>query len=165
MLCLAALMLSSCHNNELVLPYPPFFPGPPDIPVPQLLAALDTIVVAGRQLYLSTYMWRDFQPISPPNGKPLIALIYVTATDSIRLPSNISVDAVWIVYNNEVWKSWLSDANPSSPQQIPNRIEKVARDGPKWGPHVFVDVIVRVYNGSGTSFLLRASNQWISRTD
>ena len=53
------------NNNEPVLP---------DIPVEQLLGYPDTIYIEGRQVYLSTYMWRDFMPISPPDGKPLIAI-------------------------------------------------------------------------------------------
>lgn len=135
---------------------------PPDIPISELLAADDTITVEGRQLFLSTYMWRDFQPISPPDGKPLIAIVYVTATDTARLPISISTDAIWVVFNNQVWKSWFTN------QQIMtnglNQIAKLARDGPKWGPEVYVDVIVRVKHGQGNQFL-RASNQWIGRTE
>ena len=67
---------------------------PPDIPISQLRSAPETITVEGRQLYLTTFIWRDFQPISPPDGKPLIAIIYVTATDTAQLPGSISTDAV-----------------------------------------------------------------------
>lgn len=138
---------------------------PPDIPINQLLASPDTITVEGRKLYLSTYMWRDFQPISPPNGKPLIAIIYVTATDTAKLPNSISADAVWIVFNNQVWKSWFTNEQIASSELRPNRIVKIAREGPKWGPHVNVDVIVRVLDGRGNIHLLRAPDQRIGRTD
>ena len=138
---------------------------PPDIPISQLRAYPDTMTVEGRRLYLTTYMWRDFQPISPPDGKPLIAIVYVTARDTAQLPSSISTDAIWIVYNNQVWKSWFTN-EPIAPDLLkPYRIVKIAREGPKWGPHVYVDVIVRVFDGHGNNQLLRAPNQWISRTD
>ncbi len=137
---------------------------PPDIPIQKLLSTPDTIVVENRRIYLSTYMWRDFQPISPENGHPLIAIVYLTAVDTIPLPKNISADGIWIVYNNEVWKSWLT--SESTPPEIkPNRLVKVAREGPKWGPNVFVDVIVRITDGKGGSQLLRGSKQYIGRTD
>jgi hypothetical protein len=137
---------------------------PPDIPINQLLTSPDTIHIDTRHLYLSTFMCRDFQPISPPGGKPLIAIIYVTATDTAQLPSSISTDAVWVVYNNQVWKSWFT--NELAPDELkPNRIVKIAREGPKWGPHVYVDVIVRVYDGKGGTLLLRAPKQWIGRAD
>lgn len=110
-------------------------------------------------------MWRDFQPISPPDGKPLIAIIYVTATDTAQLPSSLSTDAVWIVYNNKVWKSGFT-GEPIAPGELkPHRIVRIARAGPTWGPNVNVDVVVRVYDGKGGTLLLKAPNQRIYRTD
>ncbi len=54
---------------------------PPDIPIETLLAAPDTLNIEDQSIVLTTYLWRDFQPLSPPNGKPLIApmkiLIYI----------------------------------------------------------------------------------------
>ena len=135
---------------------------PPEISISELLAAPDTITVEGRKLTLSTYMWRDFMPASPPDGHPLLAILYITAADTAQLQSSISADAVWIVHNQEVWKSWLAN-DPS--QQPRNRIAKMARDGPKWGPGIYVPVIVRVVNGQGKTYLLRADDQFIGRTD
>ena len=151
------IIVFGCSDNGVSVP--------PEIPVNQLLDSPDTILVDNRQLCLSTDMWRDFQPNSPPNGKPLISFIYVTATDTAQLPSSISTDAVWIVYNNQVWKSWFTNEPIARDLLKPNRIVKIAREGPKWGPDVNVDVIVRVYDGKGTQLLLRAPNQWIYRAD
>ncbi len=137
--------------------------APPDIPVGQLLAAPDTVQVEGRQLYLQTYVWRDFMPISPPDGKPLVAVMYITAVDTARLPATISADAVWIVYNNQVWKSWIADA-ANDGVKVP-RLAKIARDGPKWGPGVKVDVIVRVLDAKAHGYMLHAPQQLIGRTD
>ncbi len=138
--------------------------APPDLPPSQLQAARDTITVEGRKLFLATFIWRDFMPVSPPDGKPLIAVLYVTATDTVPLPGSISADAVWIVYDNQVWKSWLRD-DPAAGENKRYRLVKIAREGPNWGPGVAVDVVVRVFDGSHNAFLLRAPSQWISRTD
>ena len=154
------LIAIGCSDHPVSVPRVPQLP---DVPISRLEGYPDTITAEGRQLYLSTYMWRDFQPISPPDGKPLIALIYITATDTAPLPESISSDAVWIVYNNQVWKSWSEPIAPD--ERKPNRIAKIARDGPKWGPHVRADVIVRVYDGVCNAHMLRAANQWISETD
>ena len=43
--------------------------------------------------------------------------------------------------------------------------EWVIRNGPKWGPHVYVDVIVELVTGPTTAFLLLAKNQLVSRSD
>jgi len=156
-LLLISLILIGCSDNGISVP--------PDIPINQLLSSPDTILIDTRYFYLSTYIWRDFQPISPPDGKPLIAIIYITATDTAQLPASISADAVWILYNNQVWKSWFTNETISPSEFKPNRLVKIARNGPKWGPHVYVDVIVRVYDGKGGNQMLRASKQWINRTD
>lgn len=154
---LISLILIGCSENGISVP--------PDIPINQLLSSPDTILIDTRHLYLSTYIWRDFQPVSPPDGQPLIAIIYITAADTAQLPGSISADAVWTVYNNKVWKSWFTNEAISPSELKPNRLVKIARNGPKWGPHVYVDVIVRVLDGKGGTQLLRASRQWINRTD
>lgn len=139
--------------------------APPDIAIEELLSAPDTIFVEGRKLFLFTSLWRDFQPISPPDGRPLIAIIYIESTDSTQLPTSISADAIYIVYRWTVWKSWFSEEPIASDLKKPNRIVRIARNGPKWGPGVFVDVIVLVSYGQNDKKLLRSSSQPIGRTD
>jgi len=73
------------------------------------------------------------------------------------------MDALWIVYKNEVWKAWFLEAySPLDPDRI--RFGRFFRDGPKWGPDVSVDVIVRIDGGDGDLQLLRATNQLIGAT-
>lgn len=158
---LAALGIIGCSVSEITIPT-----LPPDTPIDQLRAAPETIVVQGKTLSLSTYLWRDFMPISPPDGKPLNTIIYVTATDAAELATPISADAVWVIYNNEVWKAWLTiRPNAEGGTNQKNLIVGIASNGPKWGPHVFVDVVVRVSDGKGGTMLLRAPHQGINRTD
>lgn len=141
------------------------FTLPPDVPIKKLIASPKTIRIEGRQLYLSTEIWRDFQPISPPDGWPLTAILSITSRETGKLPTSISTDAVWMVYKNQVWRSWFKN-EPVAPDLLaPNRIVKIVRGGPKWGPHIHIDVIVRVNDSQGASRMLRAPNQWISRTD
>ncbi len=137
---------------------------PPDIPIETLLASPDTLNIENQSVVLKAYLWRDFQPISPPNGKALIALVYIETPDSSNLPSSMNPDAIYIVYNNQVWKSFFSAEEGSPDEMEPFRITKIARDGPKWGPNAYVDVIVRILVGDKV-YLLRASEQYIGRTD
>jgi len=137
---------------------------PPDIPIETLLASPDTLNIENQSVVLTTYLWRDFQPISPPNGKPLIALVYIETPDSSNLPSSMNSNAIYIVYNNQVWKSFFSTEERPPDEMKPFRITKIARDGPKWGPNVYVDVIVRIKVGEKV-YLLRAGEQYIGRTD
>lgn len=137
---------------------------PPDIPIEILLSAPDTLIIESQSIVLSTYLWRDFQPISSTNGKPLIALVNIETPDSSLIPSSMNSDAIYIVYNYQVWKSFFSTEERPQTELKPFRITKIARDGPKWGPNVYVDVIVRILLWDKV-YLLRASEQYISRTD
>jgi hypothetical protein len=137
---------------------------PPDIPIETLLAAPDTLNIEDQSIFLTTYLWRDFQPISPPNGKPLIALVYIETPDSSDIPVLLDPNAIYIVYNNQVWKSFFSTEERPPDELKPYKITKIARDGPKWGPNAYVDVIVRILDGDKV-YLLRASEQYIGRTD
>ncbi len=132
--------------------------------IDELLAAPVRITIDDREYYLDTFLWRDFQPVAPPDGRPLIALIWVIAADSLAMPPDIDATRIWVIHKNEVWESRFSDE--SRPDSVPEyQLEKIARNGPKWGPDVFVEVVVRVIDTkSGDVFLLRASEQYIGMT-
>jgi hypothetical protein len=154
------IFVLSCSDVGVEVPTPP-----PDIPIEQLLAVPETTLVDGHVFVLSTYLWRDFQPIAPPDGKPLIALAYIDVIDTTRFPTTISSDALWIVWSNQVWKTYFTQETP--PQDPPgfNRLARIAREGPKWGPHVYVDVVVRIFDAHHNPHFLRATQQWIGRAD
>ena len=135
----------------------------PSISVVRLLSAPEQIEIDGRNYILETHLWRDFMPVSPPDGKPLIASIRITATDSLQFPPSIDARLLWVIKDQqEVWETKFSEEarSPCSRYQL----EKVARNGPKWGPGIKVDVVVKIVDGEN-EYLLRVSNQWISRTD
>lgn len=139
--------------------------GPGLLPLEQLLAAPDTVTVHGQQLVLRTYMWRDFMPPTPPDGRPLIAIMWVYSADSTALVPGLSADAAWVVNEGEIWDTYFTgEPPPPSEEQRPYRLHSVARDGPKWGPNITVDVIVRVRDADGNSHLLRAPEQGIGAT-
>lgn len=127
-----------------------------------LLSAPETVEIDGRQYVLETYLWRDFMPISPPGGKPLMASIRVSAKDERAFPAGLKVDRLWVVSDaQQVWETELGDdvRQPSASQ-----LETVARNGPKWEPGTSVDVVIRLLDGNNRSYLLRASRQQIGRT-
>lgn len=131
---------------------------PPDIRLSYLLAAPETTMVNGRAVYLTTQLWRDFMPISPPDGKPLGGVVFITAMDGMVFGNAISSDAVWLVHNQEVWKGWLTNASNGGRT---NQLAKSFSDGPKWKPGVSVDVVVRLNNDQNNVYFLRASKQLI----
>lgn len=142
----------ACKGSDSVAP----------LPVDELRAAQLVARVEGKELILLPYLWRDFQPVAPPDGQPLIAGLRVRAADSTAVPSTIRIDAAWIVFGDQVWATSVGEGRfETSPWPF---YEVVARNGPKWGPGVRVDVVVRIRH-SGTTSLLRAADQLIGRTD
>lgn len=120
------------------------------------------IQLDGRELTLEAYLWRDFMPVAPPNGQPLVAVLRVRTANGTQFPAGVTADLVSVLYDGQVWAAPAVQEHPGTQ---PNVLEVVARDGPKWGPHVYVDVVVRLRDAGGQTHLLRAPNQLIGRTD
>jgi hypothetical protein len=126
-------------------------------------ATVPTVVqVAGHELALEAHLWRDFQPVAPPDGQPLVAVLYIKTTDGGPFPAGVTADQVTVVFGEE---RWTAPARRESSSGQADVLEVVGRDGPKWGPHVNVDVVVRLRGPDDQVHLLRAPNQRIGRTD
>jgi hypothetical protein len=128
-----------------------------------LRAAPTTVTLSGETLRLMPYVYRDFQPVSPPDGRAMIAILRVQTTGGSAFPTGVRVDAAWVVFGQEVWTASVEETagvQPGSPMG-----EWVIRNGPKWGPGVNVDVIVELRTSTGSTSLLRASDQLIQRTN
>jgi hypothetical protein len=147
----AIMLLSGCDPPTTISPEPQ-----------PLLDAPTQVRVDGHDLTLEAYLWRDFQPISPPDGKPLVAVLRVKTADGRPFPAGVTADQVSVVYGDQVW---TAPAHQEQPSSHPAVLAVVARDGPRWGPEVTVDVVVRLRGPGGSEFLLRAPDQRIHRTD
>ena len=152
---LILLICPGCQETDFITP---------GISVEDLLQVPETLSIDGREFILESYLWRDFMPISPPDGKPLIAIIWIVASDSLALPAQLDADRIYVVLGNDMWESEVTAPEGPDSGSEAYKLERIARDGPKWGPDVFVDVIVRVVADNEIHYL-RASDQMIFRTD
>lgn len=134
--------------------------GPTAPPLDQLAAAPTSVVVASATLELETYLWRDFMPVSPPDGKPLIGVFRISTRDGRPIPDGLTVEAAHVIHEGEVWSTHVKEEQPSEREDV---LEVVARQGPKSGPEVSVDVVLRIRH-QGHTVLLRAPDQPIHRT-
>ena len=128
-----------------------------------LRAAPTMITAGGVSVQLAPFVYRDFQPISPPDGKPMTAILRVKTADGSAFPTGVRIDSAWVLYGRAVWAATVQEeisAQPGSPVR-----EWVVRNGPKWGPGVSVDVVVELVETVGSTSLLRASDQLVQRTD
>jgi len=129
----------------------------------ELLSAPEKILIDKREYILETYLWRDFQPIVPPEGRSLNAIIRVIAVDSLTIPAALDATRLWVIKDSDIWETIFSKEDRG---YVPDyKLEKIARYGPQWGPNVPVDVVVRLVDKrNGRQYLLRASKQYIRLT-
>ena len=124
----------------------------------------ETLFIGSKSYVLEAYMWRDFQPISPENGKPLISINWLVCTDSVKIPANIHLVKQFVIYGDVVWVSDYSNETLSAEPEY--KIKKVSREGPKWGPHVSVDVISQIHDSNtDKDYYVGLKNVYIDRTD
>jgi len=122
-----------------------------------LRAAPERVELSGREYTLSASLWRDFEPIAPPDGQPLALVFKVAPTDSAPGPDEPAVERVWVLGETEQW-------SPRVEKPLSGQLEHHARGGPKWAPGTVVDVVVRLKQGAETR-LLRQAGVRIRRTD
>ena len=128
-----------------------------------LLSAPTAVTIAGQSVTLEAFLWRDFAPISPPDGKPLVAIFRPVLANGAT-PPGIRIDEVWVLFGGETWNTVITEERQASPP-AQTHYEAIARNGPKWGPGVNVTVVVQIRDAQGTPRLLRAADQPIGRTD
>jgi hypothetical protein len=126
-------------------------------------AAVDSVTAAGATLRLEALLWRDFMPVAPPDGEPLRAVLRVSTADSSAFPPGVRADAAWVLNGGAVWATWVEETRPRVAGDP--TLEVSAAGGPKWGPGIEVDVVVRLRDAGGAAWYLRARRQLIHRTD
>jgi hypothetical protein len=135
---------------------------PPPISTDVLLAAPDTLTLHGNEIRVEPYLWRDFMPPSPSDGKPLIAAVTLSQSSEPNFPKTVTAADVWVISGNDTWKEVMQDEQPHYP---PSEVVWIARNGPKWGPGIQVDVVVGLMIENRGLQLVRVPNVDIIRTD
>jgi hypothetical protein len=120
-------------------------------------SAPERVEIDGREYMLNANAWRDFQPVAPPDGQPLVVDVRVLLSKVALVPRpNASIDRIWVLNGKEQWSA--------KPEAGALSAEAVVRGGPKWGPGIKVDVVARLKQGKKT-WLVRAVGVDIKRTD
>ncbi|MCX6843256.1 MAG: hypothetical protein NTX53_13340 [candidate division WOR-3 bacterium] len=128
-----------------------------------LAAAPERVEIDGREYTLAANLWRDFMPMAPPDGESLIAALKVSPADAMPPSADLAIDHVWVLNGEKQWS--VAVVRPSGAGQLPaSQLEQSVRNGPKWGPGITVDVVVRLRQGKRT-WLVRQAGVTIKRTD
>jgi hypothetical protein len=120
-------------------------------------------MVDGTHYILEAFLWRDFMPVCPPDGQPLIAANYLVNLDSVAVPERFDLIRQYVIMEDSVWVAGYS-GTAYSPAVY--KIARKSTNGPKWGPFITVDVIARVRDSeTHTDHLLQCDSVLIIRTD
>ncbi|NLJ82815.1 MAG: hypothetical protein GX330_06795 [Bacteroidales bacterium] len=127
--------------------------------------AVDTLKIDSNTFVLDAYLWRDFMPVSPENGQSMISINWLICIDSTKIPDNINMVKQYVIYNDEVWEANYENEAPE-PSLPEYKMVKISRNGPKWGPKVYVDVISQIRNSkTNKDYYIERKNVYIERTD
>jgi hypothetical protein len=153
---LAVLLIAGCSGN----------PVAPDVSLEDLLKAPEVITIDGREYSLDAAAGRDFMPGQwGSEGSPLRVGVCVTATDMEPFPSNVNADWLWVVNGKEFWAVLTEDVEPDNPNVGEHQLGKRADGGPRWETGIYVDVIIRVVHEERDTYLLRAADVKIERSE
>ncbi|NOX37187.1 MAG: hypothetical protein GXO78_06575 [Calditrichaeota bacterium] len=124
--------------------------------------ASETITIDTVRIKMSTYIWRDFQPITPPQGKPLRVKITLESDTPVSISKILQVIRVRLVTPDESWEVVLDKKTDLREQ--PGKLTFTLRNGPFWKPGEKVDVFVEVRGKDGNIRVLKAEQQTIQAT-
>ena len=125
--------------------------------------AVDTLNIGSLKLVLSSWLDRNFMPVSPDDGMPLRSVVSLINIDSTDIPENINLFTQYVLYNDSIWVGDFYPVNFPVPSY---KITKTTIDGPKWGPKVYVTVIAKVHDYTyGKDYYLREKDVYINRSD
>jgi hypothetical protein len=120
------------------------------------------VSISSTSLRISVFLWRDFQPTFDRDGHLLIAAVRVSTVAEALLPE-ISAGRIAVIRRGQAWIAPMVEENPYS--RGDSHLEVVARNGPRWGPGILVDVILELRDSSGKAHLIRVPDEEIERTE
>jgi len=127
--------------------------------------AVETLTIGSSSFVLDAYLWRDFMPISPENGKPMISINWLVSTDFVKIPENISMVKQYVFFEDEIWVANYENEAPT-PSLPEYKLERISRNGPKWGPNVYVDIISQIRDSkTNKDYYIERKNVFVARTD
>ncbi len=100
--------------------------------------------------------------MSPRDGKPLISINWLIEIDSLDIPDNIDLKKQYVIHNSLIWIAEYTDEEHYTPS---NMLKRVSRNGPKWGPYEFVDIVSIVYDSDiNLNYYLKVEDVYINKT-
>lgn len=133
--------------------------------ISEVMKATQTSTLDGISLTVDAFVWRDFQPTIPQNGKNgILSSVTLQSVNGEPITGRFRLTQQFVVNTDEVW---IPDfENEDSPGDDSATIRKISRNGPIWEPGDDVQVGVNIEDQqTGKSMLLSVKDLGIVRTD
>jgi hypothetical protein len=124
-----------------------------------LLASPEMLNIDNYLLKVESDIWRDFMPPSDSNGQALIARVLLSERNQRAMDNSIQLEKIYLINGTELWSKNFDSFDNSSPYEISG----IARNGPRWGPNITVDLVCE-FSFQGESYRLLAKDQEIFAT-
>jgi len=124
-----------------------------------LLASPEMLNVNNYLFVIDSDIWRDFMPPADSSGRALIATVVISERNHRTFNNSIQLEKVYLINKNELWSKSFDSTDSSSPYQVSG----IARNGPKWGPNIKVDLVCE-FSYQGERYRLLATDQEIYAT-
>jgi hypothetical protein len=126
--------------------------------------APEVVSLEGKELFLDTYLWRNFMPSTNPSTG-LQAIFFVIVQDSTAFPEGVEADSVFVVHGDSLWTTMTDTVASDHPDSKSYNLVRRVEGGPPFEPEVHVDVAIRLTTASGETHLLKAEDQFIVRAE
>jgi ATP sulfurylase len=124
-----------------------------------LLTSPEMLNIDNYLLKVESDIWRDFMPPSDSSGRALTARVLLSERNQRTLDNSLQLEKIYLINKTELWSKSFDTFDNSSPYQVTG----TARNGPKWGPNITVDLICE-FSFKGESYRLLAKDQEIFAT-
>jgi hypothetical protein len=124
----------------------------------------DTLLALDHSLVIRVSLLRDFLPGSPPNGRPLDAIISLVDLNAQPLSRDVQMEHLWILRDGQVLWSAAFSIEPTG-EPSPDQQRRLARCGPRVEPGILVDVVVRVEGLSEQPQYIKALGVYVKGGD
>ena len=111
---------------------------------------------------LEVYLWRDYMPIAPEDGKPMSAVINLRCIDSMLIPQNIDIDKLWVLDSVNIWETEVVD---NFTVDSLYEISKRAGNGPKWETGRYLDAVIRIVENDSVYHYLKSEHILLEKTE
>ena len=126
--------------------------------------AVDTLTIGSNRLVLDAFLWRNFAPISLPSEQAMASVNWLFSINMVKIPNSIRMVRQYVIYEDEIWVAEYEGDAPSARSDY--MIERISRNGPKWDPGIYADVISQIHDSQNNKdYYIRLKNVFLERAD